>query len=132
MANGPIAPNLYVVSGSGVHVTYSTESFGGGPQFTYQDATVSRTFSGGEIRTEQTELGTLVSVTLSLTPDFGSTAFTLVVPKVNLSTASSSVPIHTFGVTTLHRTSIIGPIGLGQTETYTVKKLAGHAEIVRF
>lgn len=128
----PIKPNLYVVSGSGLHVTYSTESFGGGPQLTYQDAGVSRSFSGNEIRTEQSEFGTLVTVTLFLTVDFGSTTFTLVVPNVNLSTTSSSVPIHTFGVTTLHRTSIIGPIGLGQTETYTVKQLAGHAEIVRF
>ena len=132
MAVDTIKPNLYVLSGSGLHVTYSTESFAGGPQFTYQDHTTSRTFRGAEISTTLSELGTLVTVTLSLTPDFGSTTFTLVVPNVNLSTSSSSVAIRTFGVTTLHRTSIAGPIGLGQTESYTVKQLRGNAEIVKF
>jgi hypothetical protein len=31
-------PNLYQLSGSGIHITYSTSSGGGQPHFAYRDA----------------------------------------------------------------------------------------------
>jgi hypothetical protein len=124
-------PNMYQLSGDGIHVTYSTSSFAGPPQFNYHDATQSRQFTGKEIRTVGTEIGTLVSVTLNLTPDLGSTSFTLLIPHVGLG-LSDSAHIVTDGITTLHRTSIIGPPLQGQTEFYTVHPLQGTAAFVVF
>jgi hypothetical protein len=123
-------PNLFEVAGYGIQVTYSTTSLNGQPQFNYQDTHQSRLFTGDQIRTEATELGTLVSVVIQLTPDAGSTAFTLVVPRVNLR-QFDSVNITTIGITTLHKTSIIGPPH-GQTDFYTVHTLQGTASVVAF
>jgi len=123
-------PNLFEVSGYGIQITYSTSSFDGQPHFNYQDAHQSRLFIGDQIRTEATELGTLVSVVIQLTTDAGSTAFTLVVPRVNLR-QFDSVNITTIGITTLHKTSIVGP-SHGQTDFYTVHSLQGTASWVAF
>jgi hypothetical protein len=123
-------PNFFQLSGYGIRLSYSTSGFDGKPHFSYQSAHLSKSFIGDEIRTVDTEIGTLVSVTLDLTPDFGSTSFTLLVPRVRLP-ASDSVNIVTDGITTLHRTSIIGP-PMGQDDLYTVQRLHGTAEIVKF
>ncbi|QBR71375.1 hypothetical protein CU048_08875 [Beijerinckiaceae bacterium] len=123
-------PNLFELSGYGLQVTYSLSSFEGPPQFNFHDATQSKLFKGDQIRTVETELGTLVSVTINLTVDSGSTTFTLVVPSVNLR-GTESVQIETVGITTLHKTSIIGPPN-GQTDFYTVQALRGTAAKVAF
>jgi hypothetical protein len=123
-------PNLFEVSGYGIQITYSTTSVSGQPLFNYQDTHQSKLFIGDRIRTESTELGTLVSVVIQETPDAGSTAFTLVVPRVNLR-QFDSVNITTIGVTTLHKTSIVGPPH-GQTDFYTVHSLQGTASLVAF
>lgn len=124
-------PTLYQLSGDRIQITYSTSSFAGPPLFHYQDAAQTREFKGKEIRTIDTELGTLVTVTLNLTPDLGSTSFTLLIPHVGLG-LSDSAPIVTYGITTLHRTSIIGPALQGQTDSYTVHSLQGTASFVVF
>ena len=123
-------PNLYEVSGDGIHVTYSTSGFDGKPHFTYQDALRSESFTGDGIRTVQTEIGTLVTVTIRLTVDAGSTSFTLLVPQVNLR-FGDSVAITTEGITTVHRFSIFGPPN-GQSELYTAHLLQGTASWVVF
>jgi hypothetical protein len=101
-------PNLFEVSGYGIQVTYSTSSLDGQPQFNYQDTHQSKLFIGNQIRTEETELGTLVSVLIQQKPDAGTTAFTLVVPRINLR-QFDTVNIMTIGITTLHKTTIVGP-----------------------
>src|ERR1044072_2810678 len=106
-------PNLYQLSGHKIQVTYSTSSFEGLPLFHYQDPSQNLQFKGKEIRTIDTQGGTLVAVTLNLTPDLGSTSFTLLVPQVGLG-HSDSVHIETGGITTLHKTSIVGPPLQGQ------------------
>jgi hypothetical protein len=78
-----------------------------------------------------TEIGTLVTVTIFKTIDSGSTSFTLIVPRVNLDQATS-VPIFTEGITTLHRFSIVPALNHGQTELYTVVHLTGTASSVEF
>ena len=123
-------PNLFEVSGYGIQVTYSTTSLNGQPQFNYQDAHQSKLFIGDQILTEATEIGTLVSVMLQLTPDAGSTEFTLVVPRINLR-QFDTVNITTIGITTLHKTTIVGPPH-GQTDFYTVHQLQGTASLVVF
>jgi hypothetical protein len=58
------APNLYQLKGHGLHVTYSTSSIDGRPRLSYQDTHQMHSFVGDEIRTDPSEIGTLVTVTL--------------------------------------------------------------------
>ena len=55
-------PNLYELSGGGIHVTYSTSSFDGQPRLTYQDSGQSKTYAGNQIQSVDTYAGTIVSV----------------------------------------------------------------------
>src|SRR5690349_9373392 len=124
------APNLFSLSGGGLTVSLALSGFDGKPHFSYQDSRQSLNFSGDDIAIEETALGTLVTVTLVRTPDFGDTTFTLLVPRVNLLGATSHV-IHTVGITTMHRTTIAG-LGHGQLTTYHVTRLSGSAAQVQF
>ncbi|HEV2989010.1 MAG TPA: hypothetical protein VG759_11245 [Candidatus Angelobacter sp.] len=124
-------PNLYQLQGHGLHITYSTSGIDGKPHFTYQDAHQSLQFSGSEIRTASTEIGTLVTVTIRRTIDTGSTSFSLMVPTVNLGNANQ-VHIKTFGVTTIHKFSVVPAFNQGQTELYTLTDLSGTASFVVF
>ena len=86
-----------------------------------------RDFSGIEIRVvELPDLGTLVSATLLLTIDSGSTTFTLLLPRVNLPAPPALlalVPVTTEAITTFHRFSLLPPLQHGQQEFYTVTPL---------
>jgi hypothetical protein len=124
-------PTQYILHGHGVRVTFSTTSFDGTARFDYHDNHRTHAFVGDEIRTVQTEIGMLVSVTIQLTVDSGSTSFSLLVPTVNLGN-STSAQISTIGITTHHKFSIVPSLNLGQTEMYTVTQLAGTAEAVDF
>ena len=127
-----VQPNVYVLFGSGLSVTYTTTSLGGKPQFTYHSLPLTHTYTGDEITTEPSEaLGTLVSVTLALSPDAGSTTFTVLIPRVNLN-AGETVQITTEGITTHHRFSIFPPAMHGQIDTYAVQELTGTAQQVMF
>src|SRR5438045_3725551 len=75
------APNVYQLAGAGIHVSFRTEGFRA-PFFTYQDTHRTLTFSGDQVRlVDVPDLGTVVSVTLMLTPDAGSTTFSVLLPK---------------------------------------------------
>lgn len=126
-----VAPDLFVLAGGGLHVTYSTSSVGA-PHLTYHDAFRTLSFSGNQIRTVAVpDLGTVVSVTIVLTVDTGSTTFSVLIPQVNLAGAAS-VPISTEGITTVHRFSVIPVLNHGQREFYTVTPLTGTASHVLF
>jgi hypothetical protein len=124
-------PNLYELAGKTLRITYSTTGFDGRPHFTYQDANRTRNFAGNQIRTVPTELGTLVSVTLSMTVDAGSTSFSILVPNVNLG-AALEAPIRTDGIITRHKFSVIPSFNEGQTDNYAFYALAGKAKLVAF
>jgi hypothetical protein len=126
-----IAPDMYQLHGDQLHITYSTTGFDGKPRFDYQDATQIKAFTGDEIRTVTSEIGTLVSVTICTTVDRGSTTFTLLVPTVNLG-PSKQAPIETEGITTIHRFSIVPAFNQGQIELYRVTPLTGTASFVDF
>ena len=127
----PSKPNLYDLHGHKLHITYSTTSIDGKPRFQYHDNVQTLQFSGDQIRTVDSEIGTLVTVTIRLTPDLGATSFTLLLPQVKLNRSMQS-HIKTFGVTTLHRFSMAPQLDLGQTEHYTVAELSGTATVVAF
>jgi hypothetical protein len=95
----------------------------------YHDSNQPLTFSGDQIQTTESPIGTLVTVTTRMTVDTGSTTFTLFIPQIKL--VGQSANINTFGVTTIHRFSVVVP-NLGQTDLYTVTELLGTAELVAF
>jgi hypothetical protein len=129
-----VAPNLWNLSGGEIHVRYWTFTLGPirqgdePPHFTYHDSYRTLSFHGNEIRSVNVpDLGTLVTVTLVLTVDTGSTTFTVLLPRVNIVSdgPSTSVPVSTEGVRTVHA----GPLGLafahGQEEFYPLMSLTG-------
>ena len=131
-ANQPVAPNLYKLSGGHMHITYSTTDKAGQPHLSYEDGTRTLSFTGNQIREAKTEMGTLVSVTIRMTIDTGSTTFTLLVPTVNLASPSSPAQVKTYGITTVHKFSVVPAANRGQTELYTITELSGTAALVFF
>jgi hypothetical protein len=125
-------PNVYHLQGAGIQVTYSTGGFGSKLNFTYQDANGSHSFSGDQVNVTQTPIGSLVTVFIRRTVDSGSTSFSVLIPTVNLTGPGQPAPVHTDGVTTIHRFSIIRPFNQGQTELYDVTPLSGTANQVVF
>jgi hypothetical protein len=126
-----VIPNLYQLNGPHLHVTYTTTSIDGKPTMTYQDAHEGRSFRGDEIRTVECDLGTLVSVTLRLTPDAGSTSFSLVIPRMRI-TQGTTGAVHTECITTVHRFAIAPQLLHGQLDSYKVVPLHGTAQSVAF
>jgi hypothetical protein len=126
---GFVQPTIWNLSNTatGLQVSYSVA----GPNLHYHQGAVMRDFSGSEIRgAEVPDLGTLVSVTILLTVDSGSTTFTLLLPRVNLPAPPASpaaVPVTTDGITTLHRFSTVLALQDGQQEFYTVTQFQGTA-----
>ena len=126
-----VIPNLFQLSGSHLHVTYTTTSIDGKPTLSYQDAHEGKSFRGDEIRTVKCDLGTLVSVTLRITPDAGSTSFSVFIPHMQIN-AGTTAAVHTECVTTMHRFSIAPQLLRGQLDTYRVVALQGTAQSVDF
>ena len=127
-----VTPNVYELKGGKLHVKFSTTSKNGQPYFAYQEGSRSFSFKGNEIRQVKSDVGTLVSVTIHMTVDSGSTTFTLLVPAVNLAEQDSPAQIHTIGITTVHRFSVVPAANHGQTELYTTTQLSGTGSLVGF
>ena len=112
---------------AGLQVSYSAA----GSQLHYQQGSVVQDFSGNQIRVvEVPDVGKLVSGTIHMAPDTGSTTFTLLLPIVNLPPPPASpaaAPVTTDGITTLHRFSTVAAQDHGQQEIYTVTPLQGTA-----
>jgi hypothetical protein len=127
-----VTPNLYHLSGHHLHVTYSPAGIDGRPTMTYQDAHQSKSFKGEDIRTVESDLGTLVSVTLRMTPDVGSTTLSVIIPRIRI-TPVSIAHVRTECITTVHSTPFAPPQSIqGQLDTYTVTSLHGTAQAVVF
>ena len=129
------SPNQYHLNGGGVSVSYYPDGFGppiegrGSLRLVYQDVHQSKSFYDNDVRTVTVpDLGTVVSVTLVMTVDTGSTTFSLLVPDVDLPEGQSSVFIDTEGITTVHRI-FVALIGHPQSETYSVTELCGTAAV---
>jgi hypothetical protein len=122
-----VQPTIWILSGGGINIQYTTA----GPHFHYHSGLHVLDFSGGEIRVvELPDVGTLVSVTLLLTVDSGSTSFTVLLPRLNLPpppALAAFVPVVTDGVTTVHHMSLVSAFQHGQQDFYTVTRLQGTA-----
>lgn len=130
MAN--IQPNRYVMQSNDgkTKVDYETSSFIGQPTLNLtQGPGPIRHFSGSQIRTRNTEIGTLVSVTTHITIDTGSTSFSVLIPAISLSSVSDHKTFATEAIVTSHT----GPNSVPSTgvhETYQFIPLKGEANFV--
>jgi hypothetical protein len=127
-------PNVYQLDNAaqGIHVSYSDGSGGAIAGLQIHIGGQTHNFGANDLTTLASDVGRLVSVVLRRTVDSGSTTFTLVVPAVNLHGPNQPITIHTYGITTLHRFSIIPQLNFGQTEVDTVFPLTGTANFVPF
>ena len=123
--------DLLELTGSHIHITYTTSSIDGTPAMTYQDPYQGMAFSDDEIRTVECDFGTLISVTLRMTVDTGSTSLSVLIPRVRIEQGTIAA-IHTECVTTVHRFPVIPSLQLGQLDTYRVVPLHGTAQFAVF
>jgi hypothetical protein len=89
--------NKYVLSGNGIQIDYT---IGGNPGFTaltFTEGGTTKSFNPGQITSDHTGLGTLVSVALVQTVDTGGTRFGFFLPDVQ-ATLGQKVPVTTIGV----------------------------------
>ena len=125
--------NLYELKALTLQVTYSASSIDGRPQLTYKKGATPRTFRGDELRQEEHEIGTLVSVTLRSVPDLKTLVFTLVIPQVNVPETGTKVNIRTIAAETTIFTTIGGPnLVEGAVQKYKTYALRGSARHVDF
>jgi hypothetical protein len=124
-----VDPNRYELSGKLINIDYVTSGVDAKPHFAYQDQQQTLEFSGEQIRSIETEVGTLISVTIRLTVDTGGTTFSILLPRVNIP-GEQTVPVHTIGITTIHKSPIV-PV-TGQRDVYTVTHLTGGASRIFF
>ena len=124
------APNLYELSGEGIAVTYSTTSIDGKPRFTVKKGRQTLSFSGDEITSLGTNIGTLVSIVIAKTVDKGFTSLSVLLPAIQL-TDSKKQSFRTIGITTVTATTIAGPVK-GVQQTYKTFPLRGSAQHVDF
>jgi hypothetical protein len=111
-----------------VHVTYDSTSFTGKPLVSYRDANDNESFTGNEIRVVESDLGTLISVTLRATADIETISLSLVIPNVQLTGVKDRVDVETFSITTTHRVGTRVHPAFGQLDTYSLTVLRGTAE----
>lgn len=126
----PAMPNMFELLGRGVAIHYSTTSFTGDPRLHYQDSCREVNASGEEIRQEETELGTLVTITLEPDADAGSLLFTVVIPRARVDGPEREVRIETHGFLTRSRFSRLPTDA--QLQTYITVPLRGRATLVDF
>ena len=130
MAN--IQPNRYIMQSHDgkTKVDYETTSFIGQPTLNLtQGPGPIRHFAGSQIRTLNSEVGTLVTVTTHMTIDTGSTSFSVLIPAITLTAISDHKTFTTEAIVTSHT----GPNSVPSTgvhETYHFIPLKGEAEFV--
>src|SRR5215472_6266550 len=127
-----IQPNRFVMQSSDgkTKVDYETTSFIGQPVLNLtQGGGPIRHFAGSQIRTVNTEIGTLVSVTTQMTVDTGSTSFSVLIPAISLNGVADHEKFTTEAIVTAHS----GPNSVPATgvhETYLFIPMKGTASFV--
>ena len=124
-------PNNYELSCDDVELTYSTTSFDGSARLRFRDAERKTDFSGEEIHSRETDLGTELTVTLETIADLRTVTVTLLVPAINLG-QETEVQFATAAIETTNHTTIGGPrLITGPLQTYRVIELHGTAKNVQ-
>jgi hypothetical protein len=79
-----MAANFFVLKGSGVEVDYRIGANPGFTALTYKAGAVVKEYKPAEIQTDNTGLGDMVSVALTLTVDTGGERFGVFLPVIDL------------------------------------------------
>lgn len=113
-----------------VHIDYSTNIVGE-PIFRYSDSENTSNFEGKEIRTQETEIGTMVTVTLESAPDDYEITLTLLVPTINLDEDNCPEQFESIAIRTTRKTPFVGEGTVeGAVQSYEVISLNGTANYV--
>jgi hypothetical protein len=124
-----VSANKFVLQGRDLSVTFGEAGLDGTPYFSYAKTGLSLAFKGNQIRVIATEIGKVVSVSIRMTIDTGSTSFTILIPRAMLTKGQVSIPIKTVGITTVHKSSILPMLKGGQLDLYTTTVLSGTATV---
>lgn len=127
-----LEPNLFELQGYDIQITYSTSSIKGVPQFTFLGRGRELTFSGSDIKAEETGLGRSVTVILENgASDAPIESLTLLLPFVQVSSSVKELQIQTLAI--FSRTALfVIPTSPAQFQTYDTVNLSGSAKLVQF
>ncbi|MEH2070204.1 MAG: hypothetical protein V7K47_18940 [Nostoc sp.] len=122
-------PNEFELKGKGTEIKYSI--LNEIPQLDYRTQNTSIRFSGDEIKTLTTDIGTLITVILSKpNPELGGNIvrFSFLLPTINLPIGDKKTTVQTQAILTTEKTSglIRRPI-FGQFQSYETFALNGTA-----
>jgi hypothetical protein len=129
MATATTTANRFELGCDGISITYSTSSFAGPPQLSYRGPEGELSFSGEEIQTQASALGTEVTVTLERVPDLRTLTLTILLASINLT--ADEATFETYAIKTTNHTTIAGPPA-GPRQTYQAVALHGVAQHVEF
>jgi hypothetical protein len=124
-----ITPNQFDLQGQGISINYSTSGIAGKPLMTVKKGRQTLNFTGDEIVVLGTIIGSLITVTIARTADRGFTTFSFLLPAIELSSATNKPSFQTIGLTTVHKTTIAGPVK-GPQQSYKTTPLRGTAQQV--
>lgn len=124
-----VEPNLFQLKGEKIQINYQSTGFVGAAQLTYTDDQGSRTFSGDEVRSQESEIGLMVSVTLQLNPDSQIVILSLLVPSIKL--GEQPAKIKTLAIKTTKRSGFLA-LQPGALQSYSTIPLEGTASLVDF
>ncbi|KST68030.1 hypothetical protein [Mastigocoleus testarum] len=128
--NNILQPNLFELTGYNTKISYSATSIAGVPLLTYSQNDKTLSFKGEEIRSEETNLGQSVTVTLkSNLADEGFESLTLLLPTINLPEKSLTSSITTLAILS-QRPGFIPTNTTGQLQQYQSIFLYGTAQKV--
>ena len=129
----PVPANRYQCIGNGVVIMYTTTSISGEPRMTIklEDSIISR--SGEEIHTQDTVLGSLVTIVRRAKPERFIDTLTLIAPNVNVTDRVPRVQFTTRLFSTRTRTTIDGlELVRGLIQDSTAQRLVCTATAVVF
>jgi hypothetical protein len=126
----PIEPNQFELLGRGISISFSRTSITGDPLFHYQDACREVNARGDDIRQVETEIGTLVTITLEPDADAGSLLFTVLIPRARLEGVGSELRISTEGILTRSRFPFSPAPMNDQLQEYKSLMMTGRATFV--
>src|SRR5262245_39936815 len=113
-----------------IQVSYTASDIGGQEQVSFEDADGSRSFRGpNEVRSLDTGIGKLVTVTLEAVPDLHTITFSVLLPSVLVEGLGEEAAVTAVGLRTTTSTTIAGP-PTGPAQSYETVLLEGTASLV--
>ncbi|MEH2405352.1 hypothetical protein [Nostoc sp.] len=123
-------PNEFELQGEGIYIKYSL--LNGVPQIDYKTQNISIRFNGDQIKTLDTDIGTLVTVIISKPPNSNLggniVKLSLLLPIINLVIGTRETSVQTEAILITQKTSgsIRTPL-FGQLQSYQTLRLRGTA-----